>query len=133
MYTDLNLQIPGLRWAGVNMVKSTIKAGKLEAPLLEVDPGTISTMQQTDTPVVHSLVPNKRCFENKIQTVGGQCMIPTEERTGMSPRWKGLLLPSLLIDFHPRQIPRGKDHKMEVDVLKGGKCNIMLKTQRKGV
>lgn len=72
MYTDLNLQIPVLRWTGVNMVKSTINADKLEAPLLEVDPGTISRMQQTDIPVFHSLVPNKRCFENKIQIVGGQ-------------------------------------------------------------
>lgn len=87
MYTDLKLQNPVLRWTGVNRVKRTKNAGRLEAPLLEVDPGgTISRMQQTDIPVFHSLVPNKRCFENKIQIVGGQCMILTEERTVMSPQ-----------------------------------------------
>lgn len=78
-YTDLKLQILGLRWTGVKIVKSIKNACKLEAPLLEVAPGTISRRQQTDIPAFYSLVPNKRCFENKIQIVGGQCMILTEE------------------------------------------------------
>lgn len=39
MYTDLKLQNPVLRWTGVNRIKRTKNAGKLEAPLLEVDPG----------------------------------------------------------------------------------------------
>lgn len=90
-YTDLKLQILGLRWTGVKIVKSTKNAGKLEAPLLEVAPGTISRRQQTDIPVFYSLVPNKRCFENKIQIVGGQRMILTEERTVMSPRQRTLV------------------------------------------